>query len=307
MSQNRPIEDLFTPGKTLLSVEFFPPKNDEGAEQIVATAQALRAEVQPDFVSITYGAGGSTRERTLRYAGILKNEYGFQVMPHLTAVGSSKAELLEIVRQWERDGFRTIMALRGDPPKGETEFKPHPEGCRYGSDLVALLQEEVPSFCLGVGGYPEKHPEAATMHADMQALKTKVDAGASFITTQLFFDNASYFRFEKACRQMGINVPIVAGIMPVVSLKQIQRFCGMCGAQLPDELVARLEAVQGDPEAERQVGVDWAFAQLAELLARGVPGVHFYVLNRKKSVTELVQRLQQEGLLEGRRRTAVTA
>ena len=175
MKPDRPITDLIAENRPLLSVEFFPPKNEEGGEQLLRTAEALRP-YRPDFVSITYGAGGTTRERTFKYAKILRDDFGWLVMPHLTCVGSTKAELLEIVAGYHADGIRNIMALRGDPPKGQTEFAPCPDGLRYASDLIALIRGNVPDICLGAGAYPEKHPEAASMEEDLRHLKIKADA-----------------------------------------------------------------------------------------------------------------------------------
>jgi methylenetetrahydrofolate reductase (NADPH) len=251
-------------------------------EALRQTAAALKS-IAPDFVSVTYGAGGSTRQRTAQVSGMLKSEFGYTVMPHLTCVGHSRRELEEIADRIHGDGFRNIMALRGDPPKGSTEFKASADGLRYANELVTLLRSRHPDFCLGVGGYPEKHPEAADAHADMENLKRKVDAGAAFVTTQLFLDNDAYYRFVERCRKVGIDVPIVPGIMPVLSLKQIQRFSTMCGTSLPATLQKRLEAAGEVPEIVEAVGIDWALAQIRDLLGKGAPGYHLYILNRAKS------------------------
>ncbi len=219
MTPDRPIAALFAQQRPLRSLEFFPPKDDAGVEALRATAVALK-RIAPDFVSVTYGAGGSTRERTAQVSALLKDELGFTVMPHLTCVGHSRAELHAIADRLHAGGFRNIMTLRGDPPKGETAFTPAPDGLRYAGDLVALLRARHPDFCLGVAGYPEKHPEAPNLDADLAHLKHKVDAGAAFVPTQLFVDNAVYYRFVEKCRAAGITVPIVPGIMTVLSLKQ---------------------------------------------------------------------------------------
>jgi len=281
-----PLSSLFITDRPLRSVEFFPPKDDAGVEALRKTAVALKA-MAPDFASVTYGAGGSTRQRTAQVSGLLKAELGYTVMPHLTCVGHSRAELNAIADQIYADGFRNIMTLRGDPPKGSTEFAVAQDGLRYGGDLVALLKGRHPDFCLGVGGYPDKHPESRTPEEDLRNLKRKVDAGADFITTQLFFDNASYYRFVDACRRIGITVPIVPGIMPVLSLKQIQRFTAMCGTPLPERLIRRLEAAGENPEVVEAVGIDWALTQIRDLLTHGVPGYHLYILNRAKSALAL--------------------
>lgn len=291
------VAELFEPGKTLLSVEFFPPKTDAGGEQIVRTAMALKKRLQPRFVSITYGAGGSTRERTLRYARVLKDECGYVVMPHLTCVGSSREELLEIIRQYREEGFRNIMALRGDPPQDHETFRPHPNGCRYANELVELIRQEAPEICIGVAGYPEKHVEADCADTDLINLKRKVDAGASFITTQLFFDNRRYFEFVKRCRNIGVTIPIVPGVMPVLNLQQIRRFCELSGSHLPSDLVSQLERCGDDDEQMREVGVTWAHRQVRELIQEGAPGIHLYILNRSRSAIGLVDRLQADGLL----------
>ena len=292
MKPNRPITALLNGELPLISVEFFPPKSEEGGRQILETARVLAEQLRPDFVSITYGAGGSTRERTLRYARILKDKCGFEVMPHLTCVGSSRDELREIVRGYHAEGFRNIMALRGDPPKGQLDFQSHPDGCRFANELVSLIRETEPDLCLGVAGYPETHPEAASAEEDMRNLLRKVDAGASFITTQLFFDNAHYFDFVARCRAAGISVPVIPGIMPALNADQVKRFC----KTLPAELEARLVEAGGDARAAEATGVDWAARQIVELLAAGAPGVHLYILNRREPALALAERLRAEGV-----------
>jgi methylenetetrahydrofolate reductase (NADPH) len=232
---------------------------------------------------VTYGAGGSTRQRTAEVSALLKREFGFTVMPHLTCVGHSRTELAEIADRIHAEGFRNIMALRGDAPKGQDGFTAAPDGLSFASELVSLLKSRHPDFCLGVGGYPEKHPEAPSAEADLAALRRKVDAGAGFVTTQLFFDNTAYYRFVERCRAAGITVPIVPGVMPVLSLKQIQRFTALCGTALPSTLVRRLEAAGDTPDIVEAVGIDWALAQIRDLVANGAPGYHLYILNRAKS------------------------
>ncbi|MBW8782615.1 MAG: methylenetetrahydrofolate reductase [NAD(P)H] [Verrucomicrobia bacterium] len=286
MNLDRPISSLFAEDRPLRSLEFFPPKDDEGVSHLRATAIALK-RIAPDFVSVTYGAGGSTRERTAQVSALLKDELGFTVMPHLTCVGHSRTELNALADRIHDGGFRNIMTLRGDPPKGAAEFQVAADGLRYASELVALLKARHADFCLGVGGYPEKHPEASSLDADLDHLKRKVDAGAAFVTTQLFFDNAVYYRFVAQCRARGITVPIVPGIMPVLSLKQIQRFTSMCGTTLPEKLVKRLEAAGDSTDAVEAVGIDWALTQIRDLLAQGAPGYHLYILNRAKSALAL--------------------
>jgi methylenetetrahydrofolate reductase (NADPH) len=286
MTPDRSISELFAQKRPLRSLEFFPPKDDAGVDALRSTAAALK-RMNPDFVSVTYGAGGTTRDRTVQVCAMLKEEFGFTVMPHLTCVGHSRDELGEIADRIHAGGFRNIMTLRGDPPKGATEFKVATEGLRNANELVALLKSRQPHFCLGVAGYPEKHPEASSLEADLINLKRKVDAGAAFITTQLFFDNTLYYRFVERCRAAGINVPIVPGIMPVLSLKQIQRFTQMCGATLPQQLITRLEVAAENTDVLETIGIDWALTQIRGLLANGAPGYHLYILNRAKGALAL--------------------
>lgn len=286
MTPDRPISELFAERRVLRSLEFFPPKDDSGVEALRATAQALR-RMQPDFVSVTDGAGGTTRDRTAQVSALLRTEFGFTVMPHLTCVGHSRAELSALADRIHDGGFRNIMTLRGDPPKGTTEFKVAADGLRHASELAELLKSRHADFCLGVAGYPEKHPEAPSLEADLTHLRRKVDAGAAFVTTQLFFDNAVYYRFVEKCRVAGITVPIVPGIMPVLSLKQIQRFTQMCGATLPAQLTKRLEAAADNAEVVETIGIDWALNQIRGLIANGAPGYHLYILNRAKGALAL--------------------
>jgi len=286
MNPDLPISELLATKRTVRSLEFFPPKDDAGVEALRQTAGALK-RIAPDFVSVTYGAGGSTRERTAQVSRLLREEIGFTVMPHLTCVGHSREELNAVADQLHAGGYRNIMTLRGDPPKGQSEFVPYKDGLRYGSDLVALLKARHQEFCLGVGGYPEKHPESPSAAGDLDALKIKVDAGAAFVTTQLFFDNEVYYRFVDRCRARGIHVPIVPGIMPVLSLKQIRRFTEMCGASLPEKLIKRLEAAGETPEIVETIGIEWSLTQIRDLLERGAPGYHLYIMNRAKSALTL--------------------
>jgi methylenetetrahydrofolate reductase (NADPH) len=286
MTPDRPISELFAQKRPLRSLEFFPPKDDAGVEALRATAAALK-RMNPDFVSVTYGAGGTTRDRTAQVSAMLRNEFNFTVMPHLTCVGHSRDELGAIADRIHAGGFRNIMTLRGDAPKGASEFQVADQGLRNANELVALLKSRQPDFCLGVAGYPEKHPEASTLDADLTHLKRKVESGAAFITTQLFFDNTLYYRFVERCRAAGITVPIVPGIMPVLSLKQIQRFTQMCGATLPQQLITRLEVAAENTDVLETIGIDWALTQIRGLLANGAPGYHLYILNRAKGALAL--------------------
>ena len=292
------ISDILAKGRPVFSVEFFPPKDESGHHRFIETAQSLKDHFYPDFVSITYGAGGSTREPTLRYARHLKEAYGFEVMPHLTCVGHSQDELIAIVKAFKASGFRNLMVLRGDPPKGTSDFQPHPQGLHYASEFVALMRDQFPEFCLGVAGYPETHPEAVDAKTDLRHLLHKVNLGANFITTQLFYENDHYFDFVARCRSAGITIPILPGLLPVRSLEQVQRFCKLCGVTLPSALEQALIKAGGVEEAVRKVGVEWAYKQAQELLKKGAPGVHLYCLNDSKSALDLIQRLRPEPIID---------
>ena len=288
------LQQRLTSKEPLFSVEFFPPKSEEAARQLLKTAERLR-QFSPDFASITYGAGGSTRSRTLKYARILHRDLGYSMMPHLTCVGHSKKELCAIIKEFKEAGLTQIMALRGDPPKGELNFTSHPDGLKHANELVEIISEEYLECTIGVAGYPEKHPEALSAEIDLVHLKRKVDAGATFVTTQLFFDNQAYFKFVKNCKEADIHVPILPGLLPVTSYDQAQRFCAMCETRLPSELEARLAAANGDPASVKAVGIDWACDQAKELLEKGAPGIHLYVLNQAASTVALMNKLQADG------------
>lgn len=261
------------------------------------TAAAQLLALRPDFVTCTYGAGGSTRAKTLGICSMLRDMGYGPVMPHLTCVGSSRAELGEIADEIYARGFRNIMTLRGDPPRGDATFRPAADGLAHASDLVALLKSRHADFCSGVAGYPEMHPEAVSAEADLANLKRKVEAGGDFITTQLFFDNRVYFDFVKRCRAAGITVPVVPGLLPAISLKQVQRMCAMCRAALPEGLPRAMEAAGGEGEAAEYVGIRWAERQIEELLAGGAPGIHLYILNRSRAVLsgEMVRFFEHAG------------
>ncbi|MFT5836926.1 MAG: methylenetetrahydrofolate reductase (NADPH) [Candidatus Azotimanducaceae bacterium] len=278
----------------LFSIEFFPPKSDASAEQLLRTAKDLKV-YSPDFASITYGAGGSTRSRTLKYARHLSEDYGYNVMPHLTCVGHSRDELRGIIAEFREAGLGQIMALRGDPPKGETDFKPHPDGLHHANELVQLINETYPECIIGVAGYPEMHPEAPSPEIDLLNLKRKVDTGAHFVTTQLFFDNNKYFEFVERARQAKIEVPILPGLMCVTSREQALRFCEMCGTSMPAELDERLAAAGDDKERIEAVGIQWVYEQARELLERGAPGIHLYILNRQGPAVTLLEKLKAVG------------
>jgi methylenetetrahydrofolate reductase (NADPH) len=277
-------------GDPVFSFEFFPPKTDEGERNLRATLQDLAA-FDPDFVSVTYGAGGSTRHRTLELTHWIKRDLGIEAMAHLSCVGSTREDLQGILDGMERAGIENVLALRGDPPKGETEWRPHPGGLSYSTELAALISEQYP-FSVGAACFPEVHPQAPDLASDLHFLKRKVDAGASFLITQLFFDNELYFRFVEEARAIGIDVPILPGIMPITDVSQIKTITGMCGATIPDRLMAALEWRATDREAVLQLGVAYATLQCAELLARGAPGIHFYTLNRSPATRAILSALR---------------
>lgn len=275
------IKELFGKGRPVFSFEFFPPKDDAGVESLFETVKNLK-ELNPSFVSVTYGAGGSTRRKTVEITKRIKQEIGIEAMAHLTCVGHSRDEIAEVLDEIEAAGVENVIALRGDPPRGQTEFVPHPDGFRHANELVTFIRSRK-SFCLAAAGYPEGHPEAPSKEADLANLKRKVDAGADFIITQLFFDNRDYFDFVKRARATGIQLPIVPGIMPITDVAQIKRFTQMCGAKIPPPLLAELEAAEGNKEAVVEVGIRHATKQCEELLRNGAPGTHFYTLNKSLS------------------------
>lgn len=273
-----------------ISFEFFPPKDQEGVDRLFTTVADL-APFEPAYVSVTYGAGGSTRQLTVELVGRIQRDVGIEAMAHLTCVGAPQSELASVLDQLQQAGVSNVIALRGDPPKGATAFVAHEGGFGHAAELVAFVKARA-SFCVAGACYPEKHPEAASAEDDLAHLKRKVDAGAEFLITQLFFDNDDYFAFVERARRAGITVPIVAGIMPVTNVSQIKRFTAMCGARMPEELMHRLEPIAADADAVGAMGVDYAAAQCRELLERGAPGIHFYTLNRSKATVEILKRLR---------------
>jgi methylenetetrahydrofolate reductase (NADPH) len=272
-------------------VEFFPPKDAEGGARMLKVAATLKP-LGIDFASLTYGAGGTSRDTTITYGAELV-KMGIPLIGHLTCVGHARAELAGIISQYDKAGFSGILALRGDPPKGQQNFVAHPSGFAHAQGLVRQIAAEQPGrFAIGVAGFPERHPDALDDLSDIRFLAGKVAAGADFVTTQLFLDNEDYFRFVARARAAGVSVPILPGIMPVLSLKQARNFCGFCKARIPDALVRELEACGPDEEAQRRVGVSWAVRQARGLVARGAPGYHVYILNKAESAVELFAALR---------------
>lgn len=276
------LQKIKTAARPLISVEFFPPKT-EAAQIAFQKGAAELAALNPDFASVTCGAGGSAAGPTLDISKQLRDLGYDTVMPHCTCVGMSRAELARSTDEIIGQGFQNIMALRGDPPRGEKVFTPAADGFRYAAELVAFLRERHSQLCIGVAGYPEKHPEASSLDEDIRRLKEKVDAGADFITTQLFLHNHVYFEFVEKCRAAGIAVPIVPGLLPVTSLDQIRRMQAFCEFHVPDGLLNNLEAAKNDPAKMERMGLYWAIEQISELIEGGAPGIHLYLLNRAKT------------------------
>jgi methylenetetrahydrofolate reductase (NADPH) len=283
-------EILAAADEPVFSFEFFPPKTDEGWHNLRDALTSLAA-LEPDFASVTYGAGGSTRDRTLDVTKWLKQELGIEAMAHLSCVGATREELCRILDGIVGAGIENVLALRGDPPRGQSEWRPHPGGLKYSTELAGLISER---YALGIGAacFPEVHPEAPDLSHDLRFLKQKVESGASFLITQLFFDNELYFAFVEDARAAGIEVPIIPGIMPITDVKQIKTITGMCGASIPQLLLEALEWRAGDPDAVLQLGVSYATLQCAELLARGAPGIHFYTLNRSPATRAILSALK---------------
>lgn len=287
--------------RPVFSFEFFPPKSPAAEKTLWKSLEQL-AVLRPDFVSVTYGAGGSTRERTLDLVTQIKSRLGIETVAHLTCVGSSRDEIAAILDKLAEHGVCNVLALRGDPPRGESGFTPAADGFRYASELVEFIASRG-DFCIGAACYPEKHPEAADLEEDIRYLKQKVDAGADFLVTQMFFDNRAYFDFVARIEQAGINTPVLPGIMPVTNVKQSRRISELCGSALPEVLETRLRAVEGDPHEEFWTGVSYAAYQCRELLLvrqagafevpePGVPGIHFYTLNRSPATRAIFEMLR---------------
>jgi methylenetetrahydrofolate reductase (NADPH) len=284
------IDEIIATRRPTFSVEFFPPKTAAATEQLYETARELRA-LEPDFVSVTYGAGGSTRDGTVEITAALKDEIGFETMAHLSCVGETTEGLATTLDRIVAAGIENVFALRGDPPRGEADFVQPEGGLGSAAELAAYISA---GWSFGVGGacFPEVHPEAPDLETDLNYLKTKVEAGASFLITQLFFDNQVYFDFVRAARARGIEVPILAGVIPVASFAQTKRICELCDATIPPALESAFEAAAGDPEREFELGIAYAAQQCAELLIAGAPGIHFYALNRAPATRAVLAALK---------------
>lgn len=284
------IRELLSCGRPSISFEFFPPKDQAGFDRLRATIASLR-DLHPTYVSVTYGAGGSTREKTLEIVSRLRADYGIEAMAHLTCVGASRDELRAVLQTLRDAGVENVLALRGDPPRGSDRFEPHPDGFAFASELVAFARSDF-GFCLGGACYPEGHVEATNLEEDLAHLKYKVEAGCEYLITQLFFDNQMYFDFVARARAIGIGVPILPGIMPITNVAQVERFTKMCGASIPEPLMDELRRLKDDHDAVLALGVAHATAQCLELLQRGAPGIHFYTLNKSPATRTILVALR---------------
>ena len=279
-----------SPKTPAFSFEFFPPKDEAGVDRLFETVARLQV-YEPAYVSVTYGAGGSTRKLTVDLVTRIKREVGLEAMAHLTGVGGTREEISSVLDQLRDGGIENVLALRGDPPKGETAFVKSEGGFGYASELTAFIRSRW-DFCLAGACYPECHPESASPDVDLANVKRKVDAGTDVLVTQLFFDSKDYFSYVARARAAGISVPIIAGIMPITNVSQVKRFTALCGAGIPAPLLKRLEAAGADAQAVQAIGVEHAAAQCRELLDGGAPGIHFYTLNRSHATVDVLDRLR---------------
>lgn len=284
------IRDIYAQRRFGLSIEIFPPKTPEGDEALRETLREL-TPFGPAFVSCTYGAGGSTSKRTVEWCREIQEQFSLAATAHFTCVGSTRDELVEWLQFAWNAGLRNIMALRGDAPAGQTEFRAVDGGLANANELVTLIREQFPEMGIGVAGYPEKHPEAKDLETDLRYLQQKVDCGADAVYTQLFFDNAAFLRFREQCERAGIRIPIIPGIMPITEFSRIQRITAMCGARMPADLAARLEEAREDKAAQFEIGVDFAIQQCRELIDQGVSGIHLYVLNKSHAGRRILDAL----------------
>lgn len=284
------IPELLRGPEPAFSFEFFPPKTPEGERNLYNALAELR-ELDPAFVSVTYGAGGSTRDKTLEVVKRIKDEYDLEAMAHFTCVNATVEELRATLDQMVELGIDNVLALRGDPPAGQERWVKTEGGLEYSYELVRLLRADYP-FAIGAACFPETHVDATSPEDDLRYLKQKVDSGAEFLITQLFFDNEIFYDFLERARAIGIDVPIIPGIMPITGYQQIARITSLCGASLPEHVLGELEARKDDPEAVAEFGVAYATLQAADLLANGVPGIHFYTLNRSPATRAILSALK---------------
>lgn len=283
------LADLYARSGLTLSVEFFPPKTEKGEENLFSEIAIIK-RVNPGFCSVTYGAGGSTRDKTVGLVESIHSECGLEVMCHLTVVGQSKMEARAILARLKEKGIENVLALGGDPPQGMTDWRPHPDGFHHAIELVREATG-FGCFSVAVAGFPECHPRATSRAADLRFLKEKVDAGAAAVITQLFFENDDYFRFVEDLRKLGVAVPIVPGVLPILSAPQVRRFAALCSAKIPPKLDKELAKVESDDGAAVEMGIEYASRQCEQLITFGVPGVHFYSLNKAYSVQAICKNL----------------
>lgn len=285
------IQDILASGKKTLSYEFFTPKTDEGREALLANARTLVAAARPDFVSVTYGAGGSTREHTTALVVRLQHDLGLPVMHHLTCIGHSRDELRAIVSDLRMQGVDNILALRGDPPRGTDNWKAHPDGYQYAWELVRMIHEVAPECSIAGAAFPENHPESPDADTDARYLRQKIDQGISFLITQLFFDVALYQDYLARMSRYRIQTPVIPGILPVTNYQNLVNFTAGCKAGIPDFVHQRFAPIAEDEAATREAGIDLAVSQCRNLLAAGAPGLHFYTLNKVEPVLQIIRRL----------------
>lgn len=292
----RDIHAARKPGsKPVISFEFFPPKTEEGEKTLFEKTVPALMKLNPHYCSVTYGAGGSTRDKTLGIAQRLQNDFGLLTLMHLTCVNATKEEIRAVVADAKARGINNILALRGDPPGGTGEFKATEGGFEFSYQLVKFLKE-LGGFSIGTAGFPEGHIACKEgREVDWQRLKAKIDCGADFVVTQLFFDNADFLYFRDYLTKLGVKVPIIAGVLPIMGAAQIQRFCQLCGAKIPASLLERLNGFAGDDEACAKFGVEFATRQCEELIREGVPGIHFYTLNKVPSTAAIMGNLGLAG------------
>lgn len=282
------IKDILNQKKPAISFEFFPPKDETGSNALVKTIEELRP-LLPSYVSVTYGAGGGTRDLTHDLVTRIQTETKIPVVSHLTCVGSKQSEIFSILERYKTHGIRNIMALRGDPPKGQTQFTKTEEGFGFAGELVTFIKKNFPEMGIGVAGFPEGHPDTPNRILEMEYLKRKIDCGADYICTQLFFDNRDFYDFRERCELSGIKVPIIAGIMPITSRKSINRMGELAlGARFPAKLLRSLSRAETDEYAEN-VGIHWATEQVSDLIDTGVSGIHMYTLNKSKATVKIYQ------------------
>lgn len=286
------VTEAFSDDKPTLSFEFFPPKTPEQEKHLFEVIAQIKA-LNPDFVSITYGAMGTTRDKTFYWAKEIKHRFGLEPLAHLTCVAASRDDIAAQLDELEKIGVENILALRGDPPAGTDKFVPPAHGFKYAKELIAFIKKTKPAFCLGAAGFPEKRGAQ-----EIEFLKEKVGAGAEYVITQLFFDNRYFFDFVERCRQAGITVPILPGLMPITSTHQIKRMTEVCGATIPEQLLKKLERYGADPAAIAEIGIEQAMDQSEELIAAGVKGIHFFVLNQAGPVTRILRELKFPGASE---------